>query len=211
MYTPHSFTVNDIKTIHEFIKTHSFATIFSQHGNSPSATHLPFIIDTEAGERGMLSAHMARANPLWKTWTPETQVLVVFTGPHAYISPGWYENQIAVPTWNYSAVHAYGKPQLIHDPVLLRPMVEALVQIYEKKEASTWDHSLMESIMDIELKAIVGFQVVIEKFEAKFKFNQNRSREDRDGVREALAKTACPFKQETASFMNKLALKEEIQ
>jgi predicted FMN-binding regulatory protein PaiB len=69
----------------------------------------------------------------------------------------------------------------------------------------------MESIMDIELKAIVGFQVVIEKFEAKFKFNQNRSREDRDGVREALAKTACPFKQETASFMNKLALKEEIQ
>ena len=204
MFTPRSFAVEDTKIVHEFIKTNSFAAIFSQHDSTPSATHLPFMLDAKDGTYGTLIAHMARANPLWKSWTPGTKVLIVFTGPHAYISPGWYENQITVPTWNYSAVHVYGRPELIHDPALLRPMVEDLVQIYEGKEGSTWDRSLMESIMEVELKAIVGFRITIERFEAKFKFNQNRSKEDQKGVQEALAKTACPFKREAASFMKTL-------
>jgi transcriptional regulator len=204
MYTPRSFKVEDLKTIHPFIKEHSFATIVSVNEGCPSATHLPFLLDTRRGEFGTLRAHMARANPLWKSWTPDTEVLVIFTGAHAYISPGWYETQTTVPTWNYAAIHVYGTPTLLPNTEALQALVTEQVALYEAKEDSSWDQSLMADIMETELQAIVGFEIPISRIEGKFKFNQNRSQADQEGVVAALERSGCPFKRTTGAFMRTL-------
>jgi transcriptional regulator len=205
MYTPRSFKVEDLQTAHLFMKQHSFATLVSVTDGTPSATHLPFVLDSALGSNGTLRGHMARANPLWKSWTEQSQVLVIFTGPHAYISPSWYEQQVTVPTWNYSAVHAYGRPKLMDDFETLQSLVVQQVAIYEDAENSSWDRSLMTGVMATELKAIVGFEIEIERLEAKFKFNQNRSLSDQAGVVAALERSACPFKQAAGTFMRKVA------
>lgn len=201
MYTPSAFQVEDIDQLHSFMKDHSFATIVSAVDGNPSATHLPFVVQPSGGRFGTLVAHMARANPLWRSWTDQTEVLVIFSGPHAYISPSWYEQQETVPTWNYSAVHAYGKARLISDPEALRALVIQQTKLYEGREGSTWDQSLMDPMMDSLLKGIVGFSIEIERLEGKFKFNQNRSAADQEGVSVALERSGCPFKRSVGAFM----------
>lgn len=109
MYIPRSFREDNIAALHELIRQHSFGTLFSQTSEGPFATHLPFLIDPEPWPFGTMRAHMARANPHWRRLTNAVDVLVVFLGPHAYISPSWYVNQVTVPTWNYAAVHAVGR------------------------------------------------------------------------------------------------------
>jgi transcriptional regulator len=162
------------------------------------------MIEPMLGEKGTIRAHMARANPLWKTWAEQSEVLVIFTGPHAYISPSWYEQQVTVPTWNYSAVHAYGRPKVMVDSADLRKLVEQQVAVYEDAESSVWDRSLMNGVIDTELRAIVGFEIPIERLEAKFKFNQNRSPQDQAGVVSGLERSACPFKRAAGAFMRRV-------
>jgi transcriptional regulator len=162
------------------------------------------MIEPSMGEMGAIRAHMARANPLWKSWGEGNEVLVIFTGPHAYISPSWYEQQVTVPTWNYSAVHAYGRPRIMTDSGTLQDLVTQQVAVYEDAENSIWDRSLMGGVIDTELKAIVGFEIPIERVEAKFKFNQNRSYADQAGVVSGLERSACPFKRAAGAFMRRL-------
>src|SRR5688572_23601686 len=107
MYIPATFAETDRNKLFEFIEQYSFATLVSTSGAEPIASRLPFLFDRQAGPHGRLLGHMARANPQWKT-ADGTRVLVMFDGPHAYISPTWYESRQVVPTWNYVAVHAYG-------------------------------------------------------------------------------------------------------
>lgn len=204
MYTPRSFKVEEIDTLHAFMKANSFAIVVGVSGSRIEATHLPCLIDSTAGEFGTLRAHMARANPLWKMWTPDQEVLVIFTGPHGYVSPSWYQQQVTVPTWNYAAVHVSGKPHIISDTETLHALVTEQVRMYEEKEKSTWDQSLMQSLMGSELKAIVGFEIPIERIEGKFKFNQNRSAADQHGVVFALERSGCPFKKSVANVMRSL-------
>jgi transcriptional regulator len=204
MYTPRSFRVDDLEAIQGFMRQHSFATIVSVVDGEPSATHLPFVLDNSQGSYGVLLAHMARANSLWKVWTDQTQALVIFTGPHAYISPSWYEQQVTVPTWNYSAVHAYGRPKLMTNTATLQALVERQVAIYEDAESSAWNRDLMKGVLETEIKAIVGFEIEIERLEAKFKFNQNRSNADQAGVMAGLERSACPFKKAAGAFMRKV-------
>ena len=115
MYIPKAFREDDITTLHKFMREYSFATLITQHKGVPFATHLPFILDAQCGPNGALLAHVARANPQWHDFVDEQEVLVIFQGPHAYISPSWYEVELSVPTWNYAVVHAYGIPRLIED------------------------------------------------------------------------------------------------
>lgn len=201
MYTPSAFHVEGIDRLHSFMEQHSFATIVSAADGSPSAIHLPVVVQPNGGRFGTLVAHMARANPLWRSWTSETEVLVIFTGPHAYISPSWYDQQVTVPTWNYSAVHAYGRARLITDPEALRALVIQQTNLYEGLEGSTWDRSLMDQVMESLLKGIVGFSIEIERLDGKFKFNQNRSVADHEGVTVALERSGCPFKRSVGAFM----------
>ncbi len=201
MYTPRSFRVEDLPTLHALIREYSFGVLVSQDGERPLATHLPFMVDPARGPNGTLIAHMARANPHWKAWSDDTTVLAIFQGPHAYVSPAWYREQETVPTWNYAVVHAYGTPRLVHDPVELRPMVEALLDTHEPAVGNVWDRSLMESVMGSELQAIVGFEIPIDRIEGKFKFNQNRSREDQEGAARALESSADALARAAGAIM----------
>lgn len=199
MYVPARFKQDDFHTLHDLMRRYNFATLFSQEDEAPFATHLPFLLDPDRGPYGTLIAHMARANPHWRTWHDQTQVLVAFQGPHAYISPSWYAQHELVPTWNYAVAHAYGRPRLVHEPEALLPMVQALVNRHSIKgpqDLSSHQHALLP-----QLKAIVGFEIPIDKLEGKFKFNQNRSRADQEGVVEALKASSDPMEREVARIM----------
>ena len=140
MYIPKAFREDDLKTLHKLIREYSFATLITQHEGVPFATHLPFILDAQRGQNGSLLAHMARANPQWHDLVSEQEVLVIFQGPHAYISPSWYEVDLSVPTWNYAVVHAYGKPRLLADDDLIT-LLERLVHKYEQGNTEPWSMS----------------------------------------------------------------------
>ncbi|HSG50220.1 MAG TPA: FMN-binding negative transcriptional regulator, partial [Longimicrobiales bacterium] len=184
-------------------RRNNFGILFSAGPDGPVATHLPFSLDAERGEHGTLVAHMARANPHWKALAPDQEVLVVFAGPHAYISPTWYAEPVAVPTWNYAAVHVYGVPQLVEDMDVLRGQVEQLVHEHEAHRDPAWDVAAAEPKLEGLLKAIVGFEIPIARVEGKMKFNQNRSREDREGVVRALEGEADSMAQAVVEIMRR--------
>ena len=123
MYIPAAFAETDLTRLHDFIEQNSFGLLVSQVDGLPFASHLPFLLERTAGPHGTLVGHMARANPQWREAGGQT-ALAIFSGPHAYISPTWYEAEQVVPTWNYTAVHAYGRVQIIEDEDALLEIVQ---------------------------------------------------------------------------------------
>lgn len=182
MYIPKTFEVTDISTLHEFIKTYSFGTLVTVAGEQPIATRLPLILDRARGRQGTLLGHVARANPQWRSFDGARQALVMFDGPHAYVSPSWYATSPAVPTWNYATVHVHGIPRPIHDAQQLSALVDRLVGIYEAAMPQPWPGTLPADFKAAMLKAIVGFAIEIDRIEGKFKMGQNRPVEDRIGT-----------------------------
>lgn len=131
MYTPKHFKIEDEAKIYEFIEKYSFATLFSTHKGETYATHLPLILKKD---ENALYGHFARANGQWKD-VENQSVLVVFRGPHCYISPSWYENKDAVPTWNYVSIHIYGKMDIIEDEKVIFDCLDEMVNKYEKPDS----------------------------------------------------------------------------
>jgi transcriptional regulator len=201
MYTPRSYRNDDLDTLFALIRRYNFATLFTHRGGESFATHLPFLVDPQRGAYGTLIAHMARANPHWKAFDGAAPSLIVFMGPHAYISPAWYREQETVPTWNYAVVHATGTPRLVTDDTRLRAMVMRLVDNHEAPLGSPWDVGKANAVIDVELAGIVGFEIPIDRIEGKFKMNQNRSREDQEGVVSALESSSDPGEREIARMM----------
>ena len=201
MYNPRSYRIKDSEVLFALIRRHNFGIIFTHLDGESFATHLPFMIDPDRGPHGTLIAHMARANPHWRALEEAPPSLAVFMGPHAYVSPAWYEEQETVPTWNYAVVHASGTPRLVHDGPALRDMVMRLVDNQEAPLGHPWDVRQAESTIDAELKAIVGFEIPIDHLEGKFKMNQNRSRADQEGVIRALENSPDPAEREIARMM----------
>lgn len=201
VYNPRSYRKENVSELHDFVRRYNFAALFTHHKGESFATHLPFMIDPDRGRLGTLVAHMARANPHWRAFEGAPPSLVVFMGPHAYISPAWYEEQATVPTWNYTLVHASGHVRLVDDAARLREMVMRLVALHESPLGSPWDVRKAEAVIDAELKGIVGFEIPVERLEGKFKLNQNRSVEDREGVIRALEKSSHPGEREVARLM----------
>ncbi|MBO6522579.1 MAG: FMN-binding negative transcriptional regulator [Balneolaceae bacterium] len=186
MYTPSSFKEESPDVLFELIEKYNFGILFSQHSDNPEATHLPFLVDKNRGERGTLVAHFARANKHWNNLNETKEVLAVFQGPHTYITPSWYKNRDTVPTWNYATVHVYGKPKVIHELDELRKMVTRLTHFHESQVDSNWSLEESEKSFDINLKGITGLEIEITRMEGKFKFNQNKKKEDQQGVIENL-------------------------
>lgn len=176
MYTPAHFQVNDRDTLNAFMRRHSFATIVSHDGQVPQATHMPVLLNPTQGEHGFLLSHMARANPQWRHFGT-SEVLIIFTGPHAYISPAWYASQPAVPTWNYTAVHAYGIPRIVTDHDRFVQMLHDLVEFYESGRPNRWNGELPPEFRDGLMKGIVGIEIEITRLEGKFKLSQNRPKD----------------------------------
>ncbi len=186
MYIPKAFREDDINTLHKLMREYSFATLITQHEGVPFATHLPFILDAQRGPNGTLLAHMARANPQWHHFASGQEELVIFQGPHAYISPSWYEVELSVPTWNYAVVHAYGPPRLIEDQVKLYNLLKSLIHTYEAHFEKPWPFNLPDDYLQKMMHGIVGFEIEIARLEGKFKLSQNRTEVERENVIAAL-------------------------
>lgn len=175
MYIPKHFAVTDRAVMDDIVRTNAFGLLTGLVDGEPFATHLPFILD---GDR--LLAHFARGNPHWKAMDGKTRMLAVFSGPHAYVSPRWYEVEQAVPTWNYIAVHVYGAPRVIEDRDAVRAMLDRLVAEYEGDAWSLGDRD--PDFVDRMSRGIVAFEMPIERIEGKRKLSQNRSDADRARV-----------------------------
>lgn len=200
MYVPAHFALTGRDAILDLVRQYSFATLVTVDDGVPVATHLPFMLDPDRGEQGTLIAHLARANSQWRTFTGDREALVIFQGPHAYISPSWYETHPSVPTWNYIAVHAYGIPSLIDDEQRVRSLLNDLVGQHEPVD-SGWTLESAEAYVARMLPAIVAFEMPITRLEAKAKLSQNRDATDRANVAAALADADGPLQQAVAEAM----------
>ncbi|HET7577976.1 MAG TPA: FMN-binding negative transcriptional regulator [Bacillales bacterium] len=194
MYIPKRFEVKDKETMTEFIRENSFGILFSQNGKGPVATHLPFLIKEDT-----LIGHMAKMNEQWKEI--ENEVLVVFSGPHAYISPSWYEETDVVPTWNYTAVHVYGEFTPVFEGEELEEILADTVHFYESSMPEPWKMDTQNDYYNRSLKAIVGFKIKITKMEGKWKLNQNHSRARQERVIRQLEKRKDPNARAIADLM----------
>jgi transcriptional regulator len=185
MYIPAAFAESDLAKLHDFIEGHSFGLLVSQLDGVPFATHLPFLLHRGAGPHGTLVGHVARANPHWRQLAGQT-ALAVFSGPHAYVSPSWYEADNVVPTWNYVAVHAYGRVQVVEDCAALLDIVQRSVAVYEAGSPRPWTFDPSARFVDRLLGQIVGLRLAIDRLEGKWKMNQNHPAERREKVVRAL-------------------------
>jgi transcriptional regulator len=199
MYVPAHFHQTDQDKLCEFIQQHSFALLVSRLHEEPFATHLPLLLDRSAGPSGSLVGHFARANPQWQA--TDRNVLAVFSGPHAYISPTWYEAEHVVPTWNYLAVHVYGTLRLVESHEETVGIVKRLVKFYEQSQPRPWDFDEAEPYFDKMAGAVVAFQIDIARLEGKWKLSQNHPRERRENVVRELESRTDENSQEIARLM----------
>jgi transcriptional regulator len=190
MYVPKHFAFDDPAEIHAFLRDFPFATLVTTRNGEPFATHLPLVLDT-TGPEPLLRGHVARANQHWQALeASEADTLAIFHGPHAYVSPRWYRSAPAVPTWNYVAVHVYGRPRLLSSHEELLADMAALVEVFEP-DGQARDVITPEFVEKLSA-GIVGFRMPIARIEGKRKLSQNRALEDRQGVADALAASSEP-------------------
>ncbi|QDV17376.1 Protease synthase and sporulation protein PAI 2 [Gimesia panareensis] len=201
MYIPAAFAETDESRLHPFLEQHSFATLVTSREGEPFASHLPLLLERNAGQQGQLLGHFAKANP--QAETPDNEsVLAIFHGPHAYISPTWYESANTVPTWNYQAVHIYGRYSRITDPAELKQVIDKTVQFYEAAQPAPWSMEIPDAeFTEGLLQGIVGFRIEIERIEGKFKLSQNHAVERREKVIDALKKQSSDDAQAIAALM----------
>lgn len=199
MYIPKYFAETDPEKLVDFIQANSFGILFSQRNGQAFATHVPFLVQQEAGSNGWLRGHMAKANPHWREL--EGEVLVVFPGPHVYISPAWYEEEKVVPTWNYLAVHVYGQISVIHDEECLLQIVRDTVSFYEADRPAPWRLDTSSEYVHKMLKGIVGFKIEITRLEGKWKLSQNHPVTRQEKVVKALRQLPGQNSGEIADLM----------
>nr|WP_315472621.1 FMN-binding negative transcriptional regulator [uncultured Undibacterium sp.] len=198
MYLPTYHEEKDLDVLHTLIQTHPLGTWVSMTDGGLDANHIPFILDKSRGELGVLRAHVARANPIWKMLSSEVPSIVTFQGPQSYITPNWYPSkQIAgkvVPTWNYTVVHAYGTATAIEDRDWILQMVSDLT---DRNEASAALNSVgaapwkvadaPEAFIQRLLGAIVGIEIPITAIKGRWKLSQDEAMEDRVGTAKGLS------------------------
>ena len=191
-HIPAHFREDDRAALERFVEAHAFGTLVSAGPAGISVSHLPFLPQRDGGERVgdgslRLLGHMARANAHWRELEAAGEVLVIFQGPHAYVSPGAYCHHPSVPTWNYATVHARGRARLLPE-VDLAPLLARLSAAYEEGRPSPWRmDALPAPFAETMMRAIVGFEIAVASLEGKFKLSQNRRPEDVEGVAAALA------------------------
>jgi transcriptional regulator len=192
MYIPAHFAETRPEELARIIRAHPLGMLVTHDAQGLDANHIPFEFDPDAGAHGLLTAHVARANPIWRQCAEGADVMVVFRGAEGYISPSWYpskhETHRQVPTWNYEVVHAYGRLAVRDDEKFVRGIVARLTRTHEANEPKPWKmgDSAPEYI-DEMLKAIVGIEIAVTSLVGKRKLSQNKEARDRLGAVEALA------------------------
>lgn len=199
MYIPKHYAENDTEKLVAFMKENSFAVVVNVVNGSPWGTHLPFVVKEEEG-RIMLYTHMSRANDQWKAFDNNSEVLVIFQGPHAYISPSSYEKRQNVPTWNYIAAHAYGKPVIISDHEKVTGLLEDMINNYESAYFDQW-RSLSPDYVNSMVKGIVAFSIEVTKLEGKYKLSQNKTVNEQQNIIRKLKGSDEPSAHDLAARM----------
>jgi transcriptional regulator len=217
MYSPKFNVVTDRAILLEAMRTHSFAILFGPTDGAPTngvqtndvrtnaplaATHLPLVVK-DSGEHGLIEGHFAKANHHWQALAGR-ETLVVFSGPHGYVSPALYTEELSVPTWNYIAIHAYGTLETIEDPEAKDALLKDLIALHDPAYADHW-RGLPDGYKRTMLGNIIGFRIPIARIEGKFKLSQNRKEAERDNVRAAQA-AGDPDQQALAAWMQRLGI-----
>jgi transcriptional regulator len=203
MYIPAAFAETDPETLAAVIGDYNFGTLVSAGPQGLFATHLPFVPDP-ARPRALLHAHMARANPHWRDLTEGAAALAIFQGPHAYVSAAWYATRPKVPTWNYIAVHVYGRVRLRTEP---QEILETLALTVRHQEAGRAEPWRMEDqpgpFLAGMAKGVVALELAIERIEGKFKLSQNVARADQEGAIAGLLREGDEASLATAEAMRR--------
>lgn len=202
MYTPRHFKVTDMNEIWDFVQENSFGTIVTNDGGKPIATHLPFLLNKKDDDY-YLTSHFAYGNLQWKTLEQHDDVLVIFQGPHAYVSSSWYSHE-NVPTWNYQAVHIYGKASMLTKEELREDLAN-LLEKYEKHRENPvlWD-TLSPELLESQMKGVVGFKIKVEEVQAAYKLSQNRNEEDYMNIINKLKEEDNPVSTQVALEMERI-------
>jgi len=201
MYIPGFNTFPDKQEVLSFMRKYSFGTIITSVDNLPIATHLPFLIE-EKDDQIIISSHFAKANPQAFDVNGNTN-LIIFTEPHAYISPKNYEKEANVPTWNYIAVHAYGKARLLQNKEGHFNLLERTIKNYEAEYFDQWQ-KLPHEFKSKMIKGIVGFEIVVTDLQAKSKLSQNRSEVEKENIIHSLSENPSESEREIAKYMSSL-------
>lgn len=191
MYTPKPYLEADLATLHAGMRAWSFATLITVGPHGANATHLPFLLDAQDDGPGLLTTHLSKKNPQFDDLRAGGEALVIFQGPHAFITPSWYVKQSTFPTWNYTAIHARGTPRVIEERMAVHAVLRRTVAQYDTplraQSGGTWDYDAMPfDFVAPRLDMIAAVEIPLRALEGKFKLNQDRSEEDRRGVIAAL-------------------------
>lgn len=191
MHIPSIFKQDNPEYLHDIIINYPFASLITYSESGLDANHIPFVLQ-QSKEKNTLQGHIAKANPVWKNLSNQSEVLVIFNGPNCYISPNHYptkkENGKAVPTWNYIAVHIKGTLSLIHDPNWNRDMLDKLTSQHESKNENPWSIAdAPDNYIQKMLPAIVGLEIEIKSINGQWKLSQNQPEINIQGVIEGLA------------------------
>ncbi len=192
----------DEPEIISFIQKNAFATLISQGNVRPLATHIPFVLDQNESGEAIISGHIAKANSQWKAIPEQSEVLVIFQGPHAYISSSWYDHE-NVPTWNYLAVHVYGKIRIIEGEELLKHL-KKLVDTYESGRPNRVSvEGMSEGYLESQIRALMGFEIQITEVQASAKLSQNRDQTNFENIINELSKGDLELDQKVAEEMKR--------
>ena len=209
MYIPKLFHETNWPAIRQVIEENSFATIVSCNAGIPTATHAPLRLVEAADGTAKLQGHVSKANPHWRLFEDDGRSLVIFAGPNSYVSPRWYDH-VNVPTWNYIAIHVYGKPRLVTSAGEMRELMKGLVDRYEGPEeagrAETGTRYTLEGLppdfLESQMKGIVGFEILVDEIQASFKLSQNRDQKNYENVIAELRMTHHQDAQRVAEVMS---------
>ena len=214
MYVPEAFRLDDREAVAAVMRAFDFALLVTAPDGVPQASHLPFLYEPPRnlpgeGPEGTLYAHMARANPQWRDFAVMEEnggeALVVFQGPHSYVSPTWYASeQPNVPTWNYVAVHAYGLPQVIEEAAQVRALLDRMVATQEAGLTPPWSTAgLTDRYMEGMLRGLVAFRIPVARLDAKAKLSQNKTTAQLGAATAVLERAEVPLARETGAWMRR--------
>ena len=201
MYIPNQFNITDEAEKIDFMRRYSFATIVTVKNDIPIATQLPFFIDNSA-DKLVLSSHFAMVNEQTKYIENNTS-LVIFTEPHAYISPVHYDKKESVPTWDYIAVHAYGKAKIVKDEAVVINLLEQMIQFYDENYMAQWK-GLSDKFKKGMVKGIVAFEIEVADLQGQKKLSQNKNEAERQKIIEHLDRSDNSVEKEIASYIRNL-------
>jgi transcriptional regulator len=204
LYVPEFNRIEDRAVILEFLRANPFAILISPSERGPIATHLPLLVQ-ETGGRLILRGHFAKANHHWSIIEQEQESLVIFHGPHAYISPSLYEIRESVPTWNYATVHVYGKGTILKNGVHAERVLADLIAQFDPSYYAQWQ-LFSEQYRDKMLRRIVAFEIEATRVEAKFKLGQNRTKNEQDSLIQALERSSDSAVSDVAALMRQQKL-----